>query len=334
MKKFLLSEKGNFYKANLHCHTTFSDGSYTPEQMKEEYKSHGYSVVAYTDHDIYIAHPDLRDEDFLPLNGFEIEVGAKDGPRRAAKCCHLCFIALDEKNLIHPLWHRSKYLASHAPEHKDEVLFDENVPDFEREYTPENINTMIKIGREKGFFVTYNHPTWSQESYPEYMAYSGMNAMEICNYGSCCLGFPDYNARVYDDMLRDGKKIYCIGADDNHNRFGNNDSFGAFTMIKADKLEYGAITKALESGNFYASQGPEIYDLYVEDEKVHITCSPCREITMQTGVRSAGRIFDEDGKITGGEFEISDDMNYFRLTVTDKCGKKADTHAYFIEDIK
>ena len=32
MKKHLLPEKGNYYKANLHVHTTISDGSLTPEE--------------------------------------------------------------------------------------------------------------------------------------------------------------------------------------------------------------------------------------------------------------------------------------------------------------
>ena len=27
MRKYLLPEKGTFYKANLHCHATFSDGA-------------------------------------------------------------------------------------------------------------------------------------------------------------------------------------------------------------------------------------------------------------------------------------------------------------------
>ena len=34
MKKFLLPETGNYYKANLHCHTNISDGNLTPEEMK------------------------------------------------------------------------------------------------------------------------------------------------------------------------------------------------------------------------------------------------------------------------------------------------------------
>ena len=36
MRKYLLPENGNFYKANLHCHSTVSDGTLTPEEMKEE----------------------------------------------------------------------------------------------------------------------------------------------------------------------------------------------------------------------------------------------------------------------------------------------------------
>ena len=45
MKKYLLPESGNFYKANLHCHTTVSDGSMTPEEVKAHYMANaGLSV--------------------------------------------------------------------------------------------------------------------------------------------------------------------------------------------------------------------------------------------------------------------------------------------------
>ncbi len=35
MKKYLLPQAGQFFKANLHCHTTISDGKMTPEEIKE-----------------------------------------------------------------------------------------------------------------------------------------------------------------------------------------------------------------------------------------------------------------------------------------------------------
>ena len=69
MKKYLLPHGTNAYKANLHAHTNISDGALTSEQVKDLYKSNGYSVVAYTDHDLLIPHDELTDKDFLALPG-------------------------------------------------------------------------------------------------------------------------------------------------------------------------------------------------------------------------------------------------------------------------
>jgi hypothetical protein len=74
MKKYLLPPNGNFYKANLHCHSTYSDGELTPKQIKEIYLQQGYSIVAFTDHDILLSHQHLTDDKFLALNGLELEI--------------------------------------------------------------------------------------------------------------------------------------------------------------------------------------------------------------------------------------------------------------------
>ena len=74
MRKYLLPETGNFYKANLHCHTNCSDGKLSPKEVKELYKANGYSVVAYTDHNIMVDHSDLDDDGFLALSGYEFNV--------------------------------------------------------------------------------------------------------------------------------------------------------------------------------------------------------------------------------------------------------------------
>ena len=100
MKTYLLPEKGNFYKANLHCHSVISDGKLTPEELKECYMARGYSIVAYTDHAVFLPHNDLRDEHFLPLNGYELDFnqGRTDG--KSSKVCHVCFVSLDENRTI------------------------------------------------------------------------------------------------------------------------------------------------------------------------------------------------------------------------------------------
>lgn len=342
MRTYLLPVAGQFYKANLHCHTLLSDGQKTPEEVKEIYKNAGYSVVAYTDHDILIPHPELCDDSFIALNAFEVEPTEPKSPGKELynlrKTCHICCIALEQDTVTQPCWHRTKYLFGNAVNHRDEVKFDESEPDYERRYSGEGISEMMQIFREKGFFVTYNHPTWSSEQYTEYTNYHGMNAFEMFNGGCLAGGWEEYNPRVYDDILRGGERIYCIGADDNHNTHAldsrKSDSFVAFTMIKAEHLTYRDITKALEAGHFYASEGPQINALYYEDGKVTIECSAADRILMTTDMRAA-RIAYDDGSapLIGATFSVPAECRYFRLTVIDKNGKHACTNAYFIDTL-
>ena len=68
MKKYLINEGGNFYKANLHCHTTLSDGRLTPEQIKENYKED--DVIDFIVNNCYKTLPE---EDFIELSVVENE---------------------------------------------------------------------------------------------------------------------------------------------------------------------------------------------------------------------------------------------------------------------
>jgi hypothetical protein len=132
-------------------------------------------------------------------------------------------------------------------------------------------------------------------------------------------------------MLRGGKRIFCIGADDNH---AAGDTGGAWVMIKADRLEYRTITKALEEGNFYTSQGPEIHALYVEDGRIHVEADPCREIVFTTGNRNALRLRSTGGEpLRCGSFALEEGMGYVRVTVIGADGRCADSNAYFLDEI-
>ena len=74
MKKFLLPADKTAFKANLHCHTTFSDGKNTVEEIKKLYMERGYSVVAFSDHNCLVPHPELAGPDFVPLTATEINI--------------------------------------------------------------------------------------------------------------------------------------------------------------------------------------------------------------------------------------------------------------------
>ncbi len=332
MKKYLLPENGNFYKANLHCHTTYSDGAMTPEEVKEHYKNNGYSVVAYTDHNILADHSDLADENFLPLLAIEADITEPEfcSPR---KTCHLCMISLEPTNK-QILWNRNgRYRHGRSCLTLEEInaKLPEDFKDYTRFYSAKGVQDAIKIAKENGYFVTYNHPTWSQESYNDYVHYDGIDAMEVVNGACVVMGYDEYNIHAYDDLLRTGHKILCIAADDNHNI--RHCCVGA-TVIKADKLEYRTVTKAIEDGNFYATTGPEIHELWFEDGKLHVKCSDAKKITLNTGIRRAGAVYPAEGELLNeAVFTVNPDDVYIRVTVKDANGECAYTNAYFTSEL-
>lgn len=329
MKKYLIPDEGKFYKANLHSHSTVSDGELTPEQMKEMYKEKGYSIIAYTDHNHFVTHNELSDGEFLALNGVENAADEIGKSRWQNKCCDICFIALSPDRKLHPF------------QCEDNVTGDGEYSPFSVEYCARDINRMIDEGKKNGFFVTYNHPTWSLENYADYMSYNGMNAMEMFNTSSAVDGYNEYNPDIYDDMLRSGKRLYCICTDDNHNRAPGTmhwDSFGGFTMIKAKSLKYEDVTDALLKGNFYCSRGPVIKALWLdtEDYSVHIQTEKAKKIVCTRGGRRLRAVFaEEQGTeyLDEIKFSIDPDDVYFRITVFDEKGLTADTNAYFIDTL-
>ena len=329
MKKYLLSQNGNFYKTNLHCHSIISDGHLTVEELKAIYMAQGYSAIAFTDHQVFLTHNDLTDDKFVALNGYELDISGGTTALGARKVCHFCCVALDDKLETQRIYYESRHLTKNI----DKAKLDETQEYRVREYTPEYISALMQEARDNGFFVTYNHPAWSLENFEQYGHYHGMHAMEIVNYGCIEVGYEDHNESAYDEMLMNGERIFCIATDDNHN--GRNDSFGGFTMIKADELSYKALTDALLAGNFYASEGPEIKELWYEDGKVHIRSSEAVRITYVAGRRKARVVYPEGADtVTEASFDVPPEDICFRLCVYDKAGKKAYTNSYFLDEIE
>ena len=329
MKRYLLPETGNYYKANLHCHSRISDGKLDIETIKRDYMAQGYSAVAFTDHEVFIPHNQLTDENFVALNGVEYGIG---NGQKFGKTCHFCAVALDPDQTVQPCWHREKYIGC-ARYFRVMVDHDENEPDYVRAYTPEAISDMMRRVRDAGFFVTYNHPLWSRETAAEYCFYDGMHAMEICNNASRSTGGPEYCPMVYDEMLRAGKRIFCMATDDNHSA---KIRFGGFVMIHAEKLEYRALTSALMRGDFYASQGPRIEELSYENGEIYARTSPAKRILFTFGLQRFARgEHGEEGKtVSEARAVVPPDAIYVRLTVEDAEGRHANSHAYFLDELE
>ncbi len=341
MKHYLLPENGNFYKANLHSHSNWSDGRLSPEEMVNAYKQKGYSVLAITDHEGMFDHSELGDDDFLLIPGYEREINKPADKWDNVVTCHMCFYPRDRHNIVNtcfdPDFIHPKFKWMHNDELKSKIKY-VGEP-FKVEYNPECINHIIEEANKNGFIVTLNHLEWSQERYEEYSQYKGMFATEIYNNASMQGGHDIDNSRYYDELLRLGNKIKCVAADDNHN--GRplddlySDSFGGYIMIKAESLEYDKIFAAIENGDFYSSTGPEIKELYCENDRVYIKTSPARSIRLLSNNRYSGHKKAVDSEaVTEADFNVWPVNGYFRIEVIGLDGKKAYTNAYFAEDFK
>ena len=326
--KILLDSNKPFYKANLHCHSTYSDGVHTVEEVKQAYKERGYSIVAFTDHEHLVDNSRLNDENFLTLTAFEL--GFKSQPRASSagnpymRVTHFNVYALDPHNDVTPCY-SSIYDYYGSEELRANIKRD---GEYDRKQTTEGINEVIRAVKEKGFIVCYNHPTWSLENASHYLGYEGLFAVEIYNSGCVGNGRCD-DEGAFDDILRSGKKVYCIAADDMHSL---KHGFGGWVCINADKLDYNTVMDALQKGDFYASAGPQIFSLVQENDTVKIRTSPCRQIAIITAGRRSGVKRAENGELlTEAEFALKETDGYFRLRVTDENGYNAYTQAYFLE---
>ena len=118
-------------------------------------------------------------------------------------------------------------------------------------------------------------------------------------------------------------------------------------MVKADKLEYKTVMNALERGEFYASTGPEIKELYVEDGKLYISTSEAASVQLMTNYRyNRAKNGNAESPVTEACFDISAFFEknaahayprstpWLRLEVRDLAGNMAWTRAYFIDELQ
>lgn len=309
--QYLLPKEGNFYKANLHCHTNLSDGTFTPEDVKAAYRLRGYQVVAYTDHRICVDHSDLNDPSFLALTGTELDDRTSPAESGWDQCCHICCIA-------------------RTPGTR------ENMMQLEHGGVEAYNRTIEKLQKE-GFIVHYNHPIWSAQPESVYTALRGVSGFEVFNHDAELYGAEGNGLPNYALFLKSGQRAYPVAGDDNHNisrprRFVT-DSFGAFTMIKAKELTYECIISALDAGHVYASTGPEVLEYTLQGKKLSVKCSPVSRVMLKSawvGINRQNVIMLSD-LITEATFDLSEVHGFAYIVMWAQDGSVACTAPVYEE---
>ncbi|MBQ9778146.1 MAG: hypothetical protein IJW22_04385 [Clostridia bacterium] len=340
MKKHLLPENGVFYKANMHTHTTISDGVFSPEEIKKRYTEMGYSIVAFTDHEVLVSQNHLTDKEFLAINAVETITSDKwPGGYCYNKTYHLNYYAKSPDITYCPVLSAKNIWQEHTKAYATPEMIENP---YKNHYSIDGVNDAIKRASEAGFLVCLNHPVWSGQDYTDYVGLKGLWGVEVYNTG-CYRGGQHDTAQPLVDLLRTNQRVLPIAADDTHLE---KDTFGGWLMVKADKLEYETVIGALERGDFYASTGPEIKALCVEEGVLSIETSDAFSITLVSNYRyHRQRHGSEEAPLSAATFDLNDFIKqnqahayprctpWVRLEVRDLSGNVAWTRAYMLDEL-
>ena len=274
------------------------------------HKENGYDFLAITDHRCY------NYKNFVPELGLTIIPGMEFNNRRMGtthgfRCFHTVCI---------------------GPQKQDGNGFEQDVP-FESVDAPdaEAYQPYLDDIHQKNNLTIHCHPEWSGTSAKYFETLKGNFAMEIWNSGVALNCEMDNDAAYWDELLGQGIKIWGVATDDGH---AKREHCNGWVRVNAEN-NVNDILRALSMGEFYSSCGPEIYDFYVEDEMVHVKCSPVQKIRLHSDAHPTRIIRGEGGCITEASFSLNDWSGLYkfvRITVIDENGKYAWTNPIFLTE--
>lgn len=309
---------GAFYKGNLHMHSVISDGKLTADQLKEAYKKQGYHFVVFSEHNVCSCYTDMNEANFITIQGFENEFSITGDEWRVY---HLIAIPGPKElraRATKPLYAHMERIA---------------IPKLEG---IASVQRFIDDLRARGYMVMFNHPQWSVIEYDEILPLEGLFAVEVYNHCGEVIENMGRGDICWDALLRRGMQIWGTATDDNHNDYPLdaplNDSFGGWVCVKARSLSEEDICQALYEGSFYASQGPEIYEFYLEGNTACVTCSPVNKMYIRGHARQVDVAMAAEGEngLTTLSYTLRGDETFLRAECIDASGKKAYSNPIFL----
>ncbi len=283
----LFDERKPFFKGNLHCHTTRSDGKLPPEDVRAFYRSQGYDFLALTDHRKQSEQPYFE-------NGMLLLPGVEEDFLLPHEAVHIVGFGMDE---------------GYSP-----LCAGETEP-----------QTCIEHIRNHGGRAILCHPAWSLNTPDTISSFEGLTAVEIYNSTSTYPWNGDRadSSILLDIAAAQGKLNNFVASDDSHSYTG--EAGVSATMVQAESLTQEAILSAMDEGRFYCTQGPRIEQISVMDGKITVNCSPASYVIFYSNLVWADDRCVSGEDITEASYTIKKDMGeaFVRIQIMDACGKSA-----------
>ena len=301
-------------KGALHCHTTRSDGSGTPEEVIRLHAANGYDFMAITDHRKYNHMNFAPDVDMLIVPGAENdrEIYGDGG----IHCFHTVCVGPSVSD-------GNGYGQDHA------FVTGKVADQFEFQFALDEYHANNNM-------TIYCHPEWSSTPAREFEKLRGNFAMEIWNSGCAMTNEMDTNAAYWDELLMQNIRISGVATDDGHHM---DQHCVGWVVVNAER-ELNAVLAALREGAFYSSCGPELYDFYIDNGTAVVECSPCAAVSFHYGRNPTHVVTDSDnpgnpalarGLISRAEYKAPGYLRYLRASVRDGAGRRAWSNPIYLK---
>jgi len=283
---------GNWYKANLHAHTTESDGMVSPTHLAGWYRSYGYDILAITDHGKVTDPAIVEEPDILCIPGAELSVGRSS----SGGDFHVVALGLDD------------------------------VSSFSNDMT---LQDAVDAVQDAGGVSFVAHPYWSCLSVSDLDGVEGLRGIEVYNHGCELEIAKGFSSVHWDDLLLRGARLTAIAVDDCH-RCGW-DFFGGWTMIRTPTLTPEAVLDALRLGHYYCTMGPQILELRVSNGKVTVECTDAASIHFVANNQQGYCVHaDHRPPLQGATYRLSGHERYVRVEVVSPSGLRAWSQPIFL----
>jgi hypothetical protein len=204
--------------------------------------------------------------------------------------------------------------------------------DFDREEDPQRaINLTDKLGG----LVIVAHPYWSGLQHTDLIRFEGYAGVEIYNTSCEVYRGTGYSRSHIDSLLADGKRVKIFATDDHHGEpepLKEEDSCGAWVVVKSKSRSVEAIVDAIKRGFFYASSGPEIKKISTDEGVIHVETSPVKQITFYSTPSLGSRFTLSNSSLTSYDYHGRKGEKYVRIEATDEHGRTAWSNPIYIED--
>lgn len=194
---------------------------------------------------------------------------------------------------------------------------------FEEGTPPEALARGI---REAGGLAVLGHPAWSLLSPQDILSQPGCFATEIYSGISEAYGGRGDSSILCDIAAAQGYRGFLLGVDDAH--FYDTDVFQSWIVLSSPSRKTGDLLESLRSGRFYASEGPDIRQVTIEDGVVTAETSPCERIGFFTDTFWKADRLTRGHALTTASCTLGPRDRYVRVECTDAAGKRATTQ-YF-----